>query len=186
MTVFAGFDPGIGSPAVAVIRRLARGYELLAAKTLRTSPKDTLEERLAAIWAGLSPVLRELHPGELGIERQAGAQVGAWERGEFNGDNSKTLWTCGVAFGCAVAYGVVPVIIDPKRAKIAVLGKGAGSAEKRVVRDRIQAMMGAAKLTLDASDAVALAIAVSQAAEARSFDQATRAALERKRAGARA
>ncbi len=158
---FAGFDPGVTNPAVACVRRTATGYELLAAKTARTKPSDPLELRLRVIWELVSSLIRSFQPAVLGIERQAGAQVGAWRNQEFNADNSKTLWTCGVALGAALAYGAEPRILDPKTAKIAVLGKGYGNADKKTVQAWCEAITGA-KLSQAAADAVALAIAASQ------------------------
>lgn len=161
--LFAGFDPSITAAGIALVRRVPNGYELVDARVVRTSASDTIVERCTAIWRALSAVLREGYPQRLTIEEQHGPQVGAYERGEFNADNSKTIVTVGLAMGCALAYGVPVVIMSPQQAKIAVLGKGGGHAEKSVVQAAVMRVTRAPKrIAQDAADAVALAIAGAQ------------------------
>jgi crossover junction endodeoxyribonuclease RuvC len=168
--VVASFDPSIGSAGVSAVRRAARGYDLLEARTVRTSADDPLEQRARVLWDALAALVRRHHATVLVIEQQAGAQVGAWEREEFNADNSKTVTTVGLALGVAFAYGARPLLLSPQQAKIAVLGRGNAHADKHRVREMVRRITGARKITLDASDAVALAIAGAQrAAQAELF-----------------
>lgn len=159
---FAGFDPSIASCGIAAVYRHPGRYELLAAKRVATKASDPLELRVAIIGKELGALIRAFHPEVVGIEEQRQAQRGGFERGEFNYDNTKTLIVMGAAIMCAVDFGARPLLLSPQRAKIAVLGKGAGHADKKFVQARVMAMTGATRIPLDASDAVAIAIAAAQ------------------------
>ncbi len=161
MSIFAGFDAGISSPGLGVVTRLPAGYRLEAHRVVRTKPRDTLEARCRLIFQAIAEVLTTWHPLALVIEEQRGAQVGAFQRGQFNADNSKTLVTVGVAMGAAFAYGIPVVLLTPKRGKLAVCGPKMGNADKKQVQDAVFRITGA-KVPQDAADATAFAIAGSQ------------------------
>lgn len=162
--VAAGFDPGM-SPGIAAVTRTANGYQLLHAGTLRTTASQPFEQRCAYIFRHLSLLLRTHSPSILAIEDQRGVQAGLRMRGadgrEVHAGSSKTLIMVGLAIGCAEAYGVPWCLVQPKRVKIAVLGKGHGSAEKKQVQAAIEAITGK-RVAQDAADASAIAIAGAQ------------------------
>jgi Holliday junction resolvasome RuvABC endonuclease subunit len=158
--IIAGFDPGITSPGIGLIRPVSGGFELLFHKVVRTKSTDPLRERLNKIFRELSTVLVQNKVDGLAIEEQRGAQVGAFKAQEFNADNSKTLLTVGVAIGCALAYGVPWLFVRPQESKCAVLGRKKGSAEKAEVQAAILRLTGV-KVPQDAADAGAHAIAGS-------------------------
>jgi len=156
-----GFDCGITSPGLGVITRLATGYRLDAHRVVRTKASEPLEARCHRIWQALSSAIAQWRPALVAVEEQAGAQVGAYKRGDFNADNSKTIMTVGLALGAAFAYGIDVTLIKPQRAKIAVCGPKMSRADKREVQAAVERITGV-RVPQDAADAVANAIAAAQ------------------------
>lgn len=155
-------DPGMIAGLACIELGDGPRPRLLAAKRLCAG--DTalpIERRLLRIWDALALMLREHHPVCLAIEEQTGAQVGAWARGEFRADNSKTMVCVGMAVGCALAYGVPVAWVKPQAAKIGVCGRGGRSADKHQVKRAVAALVGH-ELPEAAADAVAIAIAAGR------------------------
>lgn len=155
--VIAGFDPSIASAGLCVLERRPNGYRKLHHQVIRTKSADRPAVRVATIWDALSDAFRRYHPSCLVIEDQRGVQAGKHRDGEFTVDNSKTVGVAYVAMACARFFRIDVVEVQPKTAKIAVLGKGSGSADKRQVQAIVERLVGE-KLPLDASDAATMAI----------------------------
>jgi len=163
---FAGFDSGL-TPGLAVIRRLPNAYELVFHKKIKTDTTARLIERIRQIHAVLGPALREYMPVFFAIEEQMGVQVGKRrqhvEGGEaaMNANNAKTVGTQFLAAECALCYGIACDFFQPRSAKVALLGKGGGKAEKKDIQARVLLLTGL-KVNQDEADATALAILASQ------------------------
>lgn len=158
-----GFDPGIASPGVAIVERVPGQYLLHEARTASTRPADTLDVRLTHIWTVLEQMLRAHKPELMAIESQLRVMAGARARGHSNAGNDKTMATVGLAVGCARAYGLRTLFVEPQRAKIAVLGRGSGNVEKESVQKAIAWLVGT-RLPQAQADAAAIAIAGEQLA----------------------
>ena len=156
--VIAGFDPSIASAGLCVIERRPNGYRKLHHKVIKTSSAKPIPARVGAIADHLSSVFREYHPSLLVVEEQLGVQTGKRREGEgFNSDSPKTVGAAYAAMCCAHLFGLSVVEVHPATAKVAVLGRGGGKAEKKRVQQVVASILGE-RLALDASDAAAMAI----------------------------
>lgn len=156
--IVVGFDPGMVAGLACVELGGPMPPRLVDAQRVPAGDAALpIDRRLQRVWGALGAMLREHHPFCLGIEEQSGAQVGAFHRGDFNVDNSKTMICVGMAVGCALAYRVPVVWVKPQQAKIAVCGKGGRSADKHQVKRAVAAIVGK-ELPEAAADAVAIAL----------------------------
>lgn len=162
--IVVGFDTGIVAAGLACVELGAANPRLVAQQRVATAAKDPIEARLAKIWHALARLILVHRPLVLGIEEQSGAQAGAFKRGDFNVDNSKTMMVAGLAVGCALAYGIPVVWVKPQAAKLAVTGKGGRSADKHQVKRAVAAIcqVDVAELTEAGADAAAVAIAAGR------------------------
>lgn len=159
----ASFDPGIGQPGFAVVDRTALGYRVVEARGITTDAGDSMVVRVGEIWDVLAELLREHCPALLAVEKQYETQAAAFERGEFQASNAKTMVTVGAAIGCGRAYRVPCIEIAPQTVKVALLGKGSRSASKKDVQAGVLRLTGQ-RLSQAKSDAVAIAVAGAQRA----------------------
>jgi Holliday junction resolvasome RuvABC endonuclease subunit len=156
--VTAGFDPGIGSPGITVVRAKAGGgYEHLHSEVVRTKSGDPDDARYDTITDALSRVLREFAPAVLIIEAQAGVQTGKRREDEgFTADSSKTHVTVGIARAVARIYRVPSREVQP-RTLLAAMGikskKGETKPEKKRQMQRAVEVVLGVKLAQDAADA---------------------------------
>jgi crossover junction endodeoxyribonuclease RuvC len=145
-----GVDPGTRLMGWGVVDAQGTRLTAVAAGVLRASPRDPIELRLAALAQGLRAVIAEHLPAEAALEevffgRDAQAAV---RIGEGRGAALLVLAQAGLPVG-HYANNVV---------KKAVTGRG------RATKERVLAMLvrllgiPAAPETLDASDALALAV----------------------------
>jgi len=161
--VTAGFDPGIGSPGIAVVRAKAGGgYEHLHSEVVRTKTSDPDEYRYGMITDALSRVLRDFAPTVLIVEAQAGVQTGKRREDDgFTADSSKTHVTVGVAHAVARMYRVASREVQPRTLR-AAMGlkptKGETKPEKKRRMQRAVEVVLGVKLPQDAADAGAMAI----------------------------
>lgn len=165
-----GFDPGLAACGLAVVQ-LRERPEILAARTVRTDPALGLERRFELIWRSAWELIAEARPQVVGVEEQRGAFLGYQARGgKTNADSLRTFEAVGLARGLAYAWGIPVHVIEPRSIKLAVIGPGGGSADKRQVRRAIESLcvfgasgMGASKrLSEHACDAIAIAIAAAR------------------------
>jgi crossover junction endodeoxyribonuclease RuvC len=161
--VYCGYDPGISNPGVVALRRTPAGYELVKAVSVHTDSKDDIEQRCNEISDALSEVIRGTHPTLLAIEDVLGVSSRSRRSKKlgFNASNDKTLLTMGIAIAVARVYRIPVVRVQPRSAKLAVLGKGHANAEKKQVQEFVNRLLGT-KLGQTCTDAAALAIAGCQ------------------------
>jgi crossover junction endodeoxyribonuclease RuvC len=149
--IVLGIDPGtriVGYGAVVVH---PSGPKLLTAGVIRVGAKDGVPERLAAIHGRLTTLMAEMRPQVVVVERAFAAKniQSALRIGEGRG----------LALACAAACGAAVVEMAPRAAKKRVVGSG--SAEKEQVAHMVRRTLGREDLDLplDATDALALALA---------------------------
>ena len=128
-----------------------RGPRLLAAGVLRTEKKASVPERLGWIKAEIEKLLAQVHPTVVVVEQAFAARnvQSALRIGEGRG----------VILACAAAFGAEVVQYAPAVAKKALIGNGA--ADKTQVAKMVAEILDrrGLDLPLDASDALALALA---------------------------
>lgn len=152
--VVLGIDPGTRLAGWGVVVDEAGKLSLVAAGVVRAKGDLPASERLRLVFEGMSAVLRE-HAVELVAVEEA-----------FFGKNVHSALRLGegraVAILAAALAGRAVVELAPSLVKKAVTGHG--GATKEQVRASVEMILGAngadlAKLPLDATDALALAIA---------------------------
>ncbi|MBI5363267.1 MAG: crossover junction endodeoxyribonuclease RuvC [Planctomycetes bacterium] len=155
--IVLGIDPGtrvVGYGAVVVA---AKGPKLLACGALRAERDDDVPVRLAWLRGELDRLLAKVKPTVVVVEAAFAARnvQSALRIGEGRG----------VVLACAAATGAKIVQYPPAVAKKALLGHGA--ADKTQVAWMVGELLGLAKIPepLDATDALALALAWVQRGE---------------------
>lgn len=171
--IFLGLDPSIAALGFGLLELDGVRRRFVAAGTIRTRADAELEARLVHITTEVGALVRAHHPQRAGIEELRFVNAGE-SRARVNVDNSKSFMASGAAFAACLAYGCVPVLVNPQRAKVAVLGPGGGHARsrprtprevhaqkmarKRGVRERLAVLLGIdLDCSLDASDALSFA-----------------------------
>ncbi len=176
MSVVVAIDPGLDATGVAVFD--LRGWRplepwadvlrrLVQHEVIRTSPETAMPDRLGALHARVTDLLRELRPERCYVEQPAIAGVYASRRGRQRGKSplnaesiQKLNWAIGAlvtaATGELVAVQLVPAPKIPKEQRIAFvrtalarLGHPLGT-QARVSPDLLDAIfLGATCLTDD-------------------------------------
>lgn len=149
--VVLGIDPGSRVVGYGAVVDAARGPRLYAAGVLRAPARGEVPERLAYIRRELDELLLKLVPAIVVVEQAFASknQQSALRIGEGRG----------VILACAACAGAEVVQLTPAVAKKALVGHGA--ADKSQVARIVAQMLGAPDLDLplDATDALALALA---------------------------
>lgn len=149
--IVLGIDPGTRAMGWGAIVVAPRAPRLLAAGTLRTDGRTSIASRLGELRVGVDELVRRLHPRTVVVERAFAARnvQSALRIGEARG----------VVLACCAAAGLEVVEIAPAAAKKALVGNG-GAAKEQVAR-MVADALGLAEPPpgLDASDALALALA---------------------------
>jgi len=152
--VVLGIDPGTRVIGYGAVVDGARGPRLFAAGVLRAPAKLGVPERLAHLRRGLDELMAKLVPTVVVVEQAFASKNvrSALRIGEGRG----------VVLACAAAIEAEVVEMPPAVAKKALVGHGA--AEKRQVARMVATVLGIAELDLplDATDALALALAQVQ------------------------
>ncbi len=144
-----GFDPGTAVTGWAAVSG-SKTPKLLRAGAIRAKANRPIEQRLQAIYEGVTSILREYHPEIVAVEDP------------FVGKNPSGALTLGQARGVillAVAQeGCEVVSYPPATIKASVAGRG--SADKEQVRQMVIYTLGLQEVPepLDASDAIAVAL----------------------------
>ncbi len=148
MARILGIDPGSRITGFGVIDETANGYQYIASGCLRIKG-DNFPLRLKQIFAGISDVVEEYKPTEMGIE-----QVFMHK----NADSALKLGQARGAAICAVQLFDIPVYeYAARQVKQAVVGKG--SADKNQVQQMVKILLGiTGELQIDASDALGISI----------------------------
>lgn len=150
-TRYLGLDPGLNRTGYALLQRSVKGPKLLEGGVLRSSPSDTLAQRVFELAKGLREVLSEFNPDAVAIE-----QVFSMVR------NPKTAILMAHARGAllmTVAEHGVP-LIHYTPAQIKKLLTGSGRASKEQIQGAVKAELRLKK-TLepnDVADASAIAL----------------------------
>ena len=154
-----GIDPGsrvVGFALIGAkkpIPRVPADWKILDAGIMRANANLAMPPRLTELHATLFDLVAELGPTAAGIEKA------------FQGVNAQSAIKLGEARGALIAaigrHGIPVHEITPAEVKRVVAGHGAATKEQ--VYQALQALMGFNKgdLPLDASDALAIAFAVS-------------------------
>jgi crossover junction endodeoxyribonuclease RuvC len=150
LEVVVGIDPGTRVLGYGAIVVGARGPRLFAAGVLRAKPAD-VPARLGQLRAELDLLFERLKPTVIVVEQAFAARnvQSALRIGEGRG----------VVLGCAAATNAQIVQFAPAVAKKALVGNG--GADKSQVARMVEHVLGPKSkgLPLDASDALALALA---------------------------
>jgi crossover junction endodeoxyribonuclease RuvC len=149
--VLLGVDPGTRVAGFGAIVLAPSGPRLVACGVIRTPAKADIAVRLAKLAEELRVVLRRLRPSLVVVE------------GVFAARNVRSALRIGEARGAVLATAAAegrPVVeIAPAAAKKALVGNG--NASKEQVASMVGVILGVGELDvpLDATDALALAIA---------------------------
>jgi crossover junction endodeoxyribonuclease RuvC len=154
-----GIDPGSRIVGFALIGarkavpRVPADWKILDAGIMRANANLAMPPRLSELHAALFDLVAELEPTAVGIEKA------------FHGVNAQSAIKLGEARGALIAaigrHGIPMHELTPAEVKRVVAGHGAACKEQ--VYQALQALMGFDKgsLPMDASDALAIAFAVS-------------------------
>ena len=149
--IILGIDPGTRITGYGVIETDLSSFEPLDFGCIRPSQQLSLHERYLEIHDGIEHLLDTYPIEAVSIETQ------------FVSRNPQSALKLGMAKGVALLAATkrsIPIFeYAPKKAKLAVVGKG--SATKEQVQKMVQALLNLAELPTpeDAADALSLAIA---------------------------
>ncbi|MEW5912344.1 MAG: crossover junction endodeoxyribonuclease RuvC [Thermodesulfobacteriota bacterium] len=147
--IVLGLDPGSQRTGYAVVAAATGGkVRLIAAGALSAPAGRDLPARLAAIYDQLRQIIAEHAPAEMAVE------------GVFTHKNARTALVLGQARGVALLAGAQAglAIYEYPPATVKKSLVGTGQASKEQVRAMAQRLAGGGRLSLDASDALALAL----------------------------
>lgn len=145
-----GIDCGSRRTGFGVIDSDGRVHRLVSAGAIATSPKDPFPQRLSRIHSELLSLLREHAPDAVAVEDV------------FHGTNVRSALKLahvrGVALLLAANEGLPLGEYSPLEVKMAVVGYG--RADKTQVQMMVKSLLGICEspASLDASDALAVAI----------------------------
>jgi crossover junction endodeoxyribonuclease RuvC len=147
-----GIDPGLTRTGFGVIDQKGSKLSAVTHGVIKTSPNDSVPQRLRQLFAGLEALIEETRPDEVAIERlffkaNALTAVGAMQ-------------SAGVAMLAASIHGLEVTEYQPATVKLAVVGVGSASKEQvayMVEKLVVLGAQGPPELP-DAHDALAVSI----------------------------
>lgn len=145
-----GIDPGLTRCGFGVVAVNGQQLRMVDAGVIKTSADAPIDQRLLAVWQGLSALIEQHHPHAIAVERVY-AQL-----------NVRTVMgtaqASGLALTVAALHGIRVATYTPTEMKAAVTGSG--RAEKAQVTSMVQRLLklDAPVKPADASDALGLAI----------------------------
>ncbi len=148
--IILGIDPGSRQMGYAVIQKHANTLKLVVAGELKTNARHTLAEKLVEIDRCVDGIVAEYQPTALAIE------------GIFSHKNARSALILGHARGVAMLsaarHGLAIFEYAPTDVKQSITGRGRASKEQ--VQQMLQVILShdTNGYSLDASDAIALAI----------------------------
>lgn len=152
MRTILGLDPGLARVGYGLIRVEGSRYRHLGHGVIRTRASSGTGARLTAIHDEIERLLLEHRPESVGIETLffSRATPSALQVAEARG----------VLLYCLAQHGVAVSEYTPGQVKLAVLGRGAGRAEKQQVQEILKLLLGLkrAPRPFDAADALAVAV----------------------------
>jgi crossover junction endodeoxyribonuclease RuvC len=152
MRTILGLDPGLARVGYGLIRVEGSRYRHLDHGVIRTRAQAGTGPRLLQIHDEVERLLREHRPESAGMETLFFA------RGTPNA--LQVAEARGVLLLCLIRNGVPVSEYTPSQVKLAVLGRGAGRAEKQQVQEMLKLLLGLkrAPRPYDAADALAIAV----------------------------
>lgn len=155
--VILAIDPALRSTGYAVLARQGKKYAAVTYGTIRNVPKVPLSGCLLAIRNQISEIITKHSPEAMAVE------------GVIFVQSYQTAIVLGAARGAAILAaaerGLAVYEYAPRRAKQAVVGKGA--ADKQQVAFMVRALLGLTQTPpSDAADALAIGITHFQALDA--------------------
>jgi crossover junction endodeoxyribonuclease RuvC len=149
-SIILGVDPGTLVTGYGIIRRERNAIHLLGCGTVRNPATASMPLRLQRIYTELSDVIASYKPDECAIESA------------FYGKNAQSALKLGHARGVAILAAVqneIPTTeYSPREVKKAVVGNGSASKEQVQYMVKSMLQLSNARMVLDASDAIAIAI----------------------------
>lgn len=156
MTIIIGIDPGSRRTGYGVIKLIGNRHVHLDSGCLDVSRFNT-SERLRHIFLGLQAIIQRYQPQEAAVE-----QV-------FTNVNPNSALKLGQARGAAIVALTIPVSeYSARQVKKSIVGTGA--ADKEQVKYMVQRLLNIKELlSLDAADALAIALCHAQARNLKKF-----------------
>lgn len=155
--IILGIDPGIGRMGWGVIQSQNSKLKSQNYGCLETDPKETIENRLLAVYKFVDSLIKKYKPDALATEEL------------FFNTNTKTAMTVGQARGVVIVCGAinhVPVFsYTPLQVKIAITGYG--RAAKGQIGQMVAVILSLPNVPKldDTTDALAVAIAHANSAK---------------------
>jgi crossover junction endodeoxyribonuclease RuvC len=141
-----GLDPGSLSFGIGLLRQDGKRFACLHSETIRLKEKDFVE-RMRTLWGRLEQLLARYAVDEAAMEEG------------FLGKNIRSMSLLSMVRGVALAALLqrrIPLsLYSPREVKLALTGYG--NAEKAQVAKMAALLLGAGKIGLDESDALAVA-----------------------------
>jgi len=163
-----GIDPGTASTGFGIVDSRAQQLTTVCGGVISTTTDSPLEQRLAAIAAGIDHLLDEHSPDALAIEEV------------YFGRNVRSAFAVGQARGAVLASAGgrdIPCFsYTPQAVKLAVCGSGA--ARKDQVQRMVGSLLSLAEPPQSDHAADALALAICHAFRARPVAEGVRAAAQ--------
>ncbi len=156
--IVLGIDPGTASTGYGVISFDGRDAVALAQGTVRTGPREPVEQRLAAIQGAIQELIATHAPVAVVLESL------------FIGANPRTIMSVCQARGAALAvcgaHGIACTEYAPSQVKTAVCGNGAAGKDQvmRMIKQLLS--LPAPPESDHAADALALALCHAWSARA--------------------
>lgn len=145
-----GIDPGTASTGFGLINERNDKLCFVECGVIKTSPKNTAQERLRQIYHEAKALFRRYQPGSVAVEKL------------FFGKNAKTAIKVGQARGiillAAAEAGIEIAEYTPLEVKMALTGYG--RADKKQIQQMVKTLLGLNFIPKpdDAADALAVAI----------------------------
>jgi crossover junction endodeoxyribonuclease RuvC len=149
-SIILGIDPGTQITGFGIIRTHSSSTQVLDFGCIRPPPRLSCHERYLILFNAIEALVEKHRPHALAIETQ------------FVHRNAQSAMKLGIARGMAILAAMrkeIPIFeYAPKKAKLAIVGKG--GASKQQVQRMIQLLLNLPELPTpeDAADALAIAL----------------------------
>lgn len=161
--IVAGFDPGVRTLGFGVIEALPASTRVLAYGDMGEPDAELpIGVRLNRIAVGIDRLMNQWCPDALGFEAQAGVHAGQDRAGQPMHIVLRYVHAVTgmmrMAACTALAEPIPCYEPQPVSAKVALLGRGHGHAEKHLVQAGVQRLFGIKRCSSHAADALAVAV----------------------------
>ena len=145
-----GIDPGLSRCGYGVVEQRGRRQRAVAAGVVRTSPADSIPDRLAELQGEIRLLISDFSPTVVAVERVL-----------FQTNVSTAMGVgqaSGIVMAEAITAGCKVVEYSPNEIKLAVAGDG--SADKDQMEHMVRLLLGISKplRPVDAADALGVAL----------------------------